>query len=113
MATRTAFLPPPGAEARGASAGRLARPMSRLGRVRRFSVRLDPETTLQLRGATVHNARTDDRMTLELDGQSFQEGVALSRVDRRGGGLNGVVFVIGEAERHRASLEAARRDRIG
>jgi hypothetical protein len=62
--------------------------------VRRFSVRLDPETTLQLRGATVHNARTDDRMALELLSQGLQKGAPLQRMHRRGGGLNGVVLVV-------------------
>jgi hypothetical protein len=35
------------------------------------------EATLQLRRATEDNPRPDHRMPLELDGQSFQEGVAL------------------------------------
>ena len=40
--------------------------MSRLGAVRRFAVRLDDKGLLQGRGATVHNARADDRLALEL-----------------------------------------------
>jgi hypothetical protein len=101
MATRAAFLQPPGAEARGASAGRLARPMSRLGRVRRFTVGRNDKGLLQGRGATVHNARADDSMLLELLAQSFQERVSLQGVNRRGGGLDGGELVIGKAQRHR------------
>jgi hypothetical protein len=56
-------------------------------RVRRFAVRRHDERLLQGRRATVHNARPDDGMALELDRQSFQEGVALQGVDRRGCGL--------------------------
>ena len=74
--------------------------MSRLGGVRGFSVRLDAELTLQLRGQAVHEPRPDHRMPLKLDGQSFQEGVALERMDRRGGRLDGGEFGIAEAERH-------------
>jgi hypothetical protein len=56
--------------------------------MRRFGVRGDDKCLLQGRGATVHNAGTDDGMLLKLGGQSFQEGVALHRVDRRCGGLD-------------------------
>jgi hypothetical protein len=63
-------------------------------RVGRLAVRGDDEGFLQLRGATVHNARPNNRVTLELDGQSFEEGVALERVDRRCGCPNGGEFVL-------------------
>jgi hypothetical protein len=40
-------------------------------------MRLNPEALLQIRGATVHNTGADDRMTLKLDSQGFQEGIPL------------------------------------
>jgi hypothetical protein len=64
-------------------------------------VRLDHERLLQIAGATVNNAGPNDRMLLQLAGKGFEEGVALSRVDRRGGRLNGVVLVVGQGQRHR------------
>jgi hypothetical protein len=73
-----------------------------------LAVRLYAETTLQGRGAPVHNARADDGMALKLFGQSFQEGVALSRVNRRCGLHDGVVFVVRKAERHRRGSGWAR-----
>ena len=73
--------------------------MSRLGGVRRLAVRGDDKGLLQGRGRSEHNTRPDNRMTLELLGQSFQEGVALQRVDRRGRRLNSNILVITEAER--------------
>jgi hypothetical protein len=63
-------------------------------------VRRHDERPLQGCGGSEHNTRPDDRVALELGGQSFEEGVALHRVDRRGGGLNGIVLVVGETERH-------------
>jgi hypothetical protein len=48
----------------------------------------------------MYDTRTDDGIALELDRQSFQEGVALERMDRRGGRLDGGEFGITEAERH-------------
>jgi len=84
-----------GAAESAASAGRLAHSVSRLGEVRRFAMRRDDERLLQSRGATVHNARADDRVTLELLRQGSQEGVALEGMDRRGCGLNGVHLVVG------------------
>jgi hypothetical protein len=51
--------------------------MLRLGGVRRFSVRRDDERLLQGRGATVDNARPNDRVPLELGGQGFQKGIPL------------------------------------
>jgi hypothetical protein len=74
------------------SAPRLARPLR--GDEQRFTVRHHAEAFLQLRGATMYDARTDDGIALELDRHSFQEGVALNRMDRRCGGVNGGVFVI-------------------
>ena len=47
--------------------------MSRLGGERRFAVRRHAKSLLQFRGATVHEARANDRMRLERGGQSFQE----------------------------------------
>ena len=69
-------------------------------RMRRFAVRGDDKGLLQGRGATVHNARPNNRMPLELGGQSFQEGIALERMDRRCGRLHGGIFGIAKAERH-------------
>jgi hypothetical protein len=60
----------------------------------RFTVRHHAEALLQLGGATMFDTRTDDGIALELDRQSFQEGVALERMDRRGGLHDGCVFVI-------------------
>ena len=40
-------------------------------------------------------------MALKLDGERLKESVSLQRMDRRGGGLDSVVLVIGEAERRR------------
>jgi hypothetical protein len=77
--------------------------------VRRFSVRLYAETTLQVRGQAVHEPWPNDGMALELHSQSLQERVALSRVDRRGGLHDGVVFGISEAERHGRGTGRARR----
>jgi hypothetical protein len=48
-----------------------------LGGVRRFAVRRDAKTLLQLRRAAEYNARSDDRILLKLDGQSLQERAAL------------------------------------
>ena len=69
--------------------------MPRLGGVRPFSVRLDAGSALQVRGQAEHEAGPNDGMQRELLGQSFQERVALSRVDRRCSGLDGVVLVVG------------------
>jgi hypothetical protein len=56
----------------------MARPYpAQLGGVRRNAVHRNAEATLQLRRATEDNPRPDHLMPLELDGQSFQEGVAL------------------------------------
>jgi hypothetical protein len=63
-------------------------------RMRRLAVRGHDKCLLQLRGATVDNARADDRMALELDGKGFQEGVPLQGVDGRSGGLDSGEFVI-------------------
>jgi hypothetical protein len=62
-------------------------------------MRRHDESLLQGRGGSMHNARPNDRVPLELDGQSLQEGVALQRVDRRCGRPNGVVLVVRKAER--------------
>jgi hypothetical protein len=70
-------------------------------------VRHHAEGLLQLRHASVHNAGPNDGMLLDFDRQSFQEGVALARMDRRGGLHDGVIFVVGQTERHVSSLEAA------
>jgi hypothetical protein len=87
------------------SAGRLASSeVSRLGGARRFAVRRPDEGLLEGRGATVHNTRIDDGMALKLDGQRLEESPALQGMDGRGGGLDGVVLVVTEAERHRARL---------
>jgi hypothetical protein len=80
------------------SAPRLARPLR--GGEQRFTVRHHAEALLQLGGATMYDTRTDDGIALELDGQSFQEGVTLLGVNRRCGGLDGGEFVIGQGERH-------------
>src|ERR1700722_177155 len=94
------------------SAGRLASSeVSRLGGARRLAVCRGDEGLLQGRGATVHNNRTDDGMALKLDGQRLEESPALQGMDGRGGGLDGVVLVVTEAERHRARLRTdARHD---
>ena len=63
----------------------------------------DDKGLLQGRGATVHNAGPDNRMALELDGQSFQKSIALQGMDRRCGRLDRVILVVIEAERHGAS----------
>jgi hypothetical protein len=47
-------------------------------------MRLDRIATPQLRGATVHDIRTDDGVPFELLRQGSQEGVTLQGVDRRG-----------------------------
>ena len=65
--------------------------------MRRLAVRLHDEAPLQVRSATVHKARADDGVALELLSQSFQEGVPLSGMDRRCGRLDSAVFVIGKA----------------
>jgi hypothetical protein len=39
-------------------------------------------------------------MSLKLDGESFQEGGSLLRMNRRGGRLDGAEFIIAKAERH-------------
>ena len=53
---------------------------------------LDDKATLQVRGATVHETRSDDRMLFQLRRQSFEEGAALQWVDRRRAGLDGGVY---------------------
>jgi hypothetical protein len=60
-----------------------------------YVLSLDDKATLQVRGATVHKTRSDDRMLFQLRRQSFEEGAALHGMDRRGGRLNGGEFVIG------------------
>jgi hypothetical protein len=77
----------------GASAGRLARPVTRLGR--RFAVRGDDKGLLQGHGAAVHEARANDRMLRQLGGQGFQKRVTLLGMNRRGGSLNGSILVVG------------------
>ena len=72
-----------------------------VARLGRDPLSLDTEATLQVRRATVHNTRADDRMTLELDGQSFEKGAPLHRMDRRCGGLDCGKFGIVQGERHR------------
>ena len=47
--------------------------------MRRLAVRLHDGAPLQVRSATVHKARADDGVALELLSQSFQEGVPLCR----------------------------------
>ena len=81
-----------------ASASRLARLLRE--RERRFTVLHHAETLLQLRSATVHEARPDHWMPLKLFSQGFQKGVALLGVYRRGCRLNGDVFGVGKAQRH-------------
>jgi hypothetical protein len=66
--------------------------------VRRFGVGGGDEALRKVRGATVHNARTDDGMALELDGEGFQEGVALQGMDRRCGRLDDSEFGIKEGD---------------
>ena len=83
-----------------AASARPARPMARLGGERRFGVRRHAEGPLQGRGATVHNAGPDHRLTLELLGQGFQEGVPLSGMNWCCGGLDGGEFGIVQAQRH-------------
>ena len=86
-----------GASAR--SAARVVRPeMPR--RMCRLAVRRHDKRLLQGRRGSEYNAGTNDRMPLELGGQSFQEGVTLHRVDRRCGRLDSAVFVIGKAQGH-------------
>jgi hypothetical protein len=68
--------------------------VTRLGGAQRFAVRRHAKALLQLGGATVHKAGSDDGMPLELRSQSFQKSVALSDVDRRCGGLDRGEFVI-------------------
>jgi hypothetical protein len=72
-------------------------------RVRRFGVRGDDKGLLQGGGATVDNARPNDGVPLELSGEGLEESSALQGMDGRGGGLDGGVFVITEAERHVSS----------
>jgi hypothetical protein len=67
----------------GGSAPRLARPLR--GGEQRFTVRHHVEALLQLGGTTMYDTRTDDGIALELDRQSFQEGVGLQGMDRRCG----------------------------
>jgi hypothetical protein len=48
--------------------------------MRHWGANRHDEGLLQVRRATVHEARPDDGMPLELPGQRSQEGVALERV---------------------------------
>ena len=96
------MVPPAGREAGEAGdclASRSARPVSSRGR--RLAVGFDDESPLKGRGATVHKAWTDGGMPLELRRKGFQEGASLHRMNRRRGGLNGVILVVGKAERRR------------
>ena len=69
-------------------------------------MRIDAETLLQIRGQAVHEAKADDGMALEFVGEGFEEDGPLQAMDRRGGGLDGGVFVAerlsGMGERLRA-----------
>jgi hypothetical protein len=62
------------------SAPHLARQLfARLGAGRRPALGRDDKATLNVRGETVHKARADDEMPLELLGQGFQECAPLQR----------------------------------
>jgi hypothetical protein len=63
-------------------------------RMRRLAVRGDDIALLRVGTEAVHETQANDRVTLELDGQSLQEGAALGRMDRACGCLNGGEFVI-------------------
>jgi hypothetical protein len=49
----------------------------------RFAVRRDDKSLLQGRGASVHEARPNDGMLLELAGQSLQKSAPLLWMNRR------------------------------
>jgi hypothetical protein len=69
--------------------------VSWLGGVRRLAVRRHDEGLLKIGGATVHEARSDNRVPLKLLRESFEEGAALERVDWRCGRLDGGIFFDG------------------
>ena len=82
---------------------------ARLGGGRRFALGRDDIAPLQVRGEAVHKAGANDGMPLKLLRQSPREDPALERVDRRCGGLDDCVFVLGQAERRHGRLRAGAR----
>ena len=77
------------------SAGRLMRPGSRLSVSAVSMCPVTPKVRCKLPGATMHKARPDHWMPLELYRQSFQEGVALQGMDGLCSGLNCDILVVG------------------